>query len=137
MFLLIPEELVGTLLLFMLLGGGFAIMAGARRLGKTLIISAIAFPIISVVIFALLNDFFAAIPPGLVAPIAFVLMATLYLGVGWMIIKAIFGQKAVDHAKGEILADGARAGFRLLFSKVGAVTVFVLLTLAYVSFGRP
>ena len=132
LFLLIPEELVGTLLLFMLIAGGFAFIVGARRAGKALVISAIAFPFISVIVSALFNDFFAALPPALVMPVAFVVMAVLYVSIGWMIIKGIFGQKAVDHAKGELLADGVRASFRLMFSKFGAIAIFLLLLLVYI-----
>lgn len=119
LFLLVPEELVGTLLLFMLVAGGFAFIIDARRVGKALVISAIAFPFISVIVSALFNDFFAALPPGLVVPVAFLIMAILYIAIGWMIIKGIFGQRAVDHAKGELLADGVRFVLRSAFSKAG------------------
>lgn len=137
LFLVVPQELVGIFLLFMLVGGGLAIIVGARRVGKALVISAITFPIASVVVSALLNDFFAALPANLVAPIAFLLMAVLYIGLGWMIIKAIFGQRAVDHAKGELLADGARAGFRFLFSRMGLLTVAILVVAGYIGFAQP
>ena len=132
LFLFIPEELVGTLLLFMLIAGGLAFIVGARRVGKALVVSAIAFPLISVIVSALFNDFFAALPPSLVIPVAFLIMAILYVAIGWMIIKAIFGQKAVDHAKGELLADGVRASFRLMFSKFGVITILLLLLLVYI-----
>lgn len=131
LFLLVPEELIGTLLLFMLVAGGFAFIVGARRVGKALVISAIAFPFITVIVSALFNDFFAALPPGLVMPVAFLIMALLYVAIGWMIIKGIFGQRAVDHAKGELLADGARAALRFMFSKVGAITAFLMLLFVY------
>ena len=137
LFLLIPEELVGTLLLFMLVAGGLAFIVGARRIGKALVISAIAFPFISVVVSALMNDFFASLPPDLVMPIAFLVMMALYIAIGWMIIKSIFGQKAVDHAKGELLADGARAAFRFFFSKVGILTITLVIALSYLSFSSP
>ncbi len=132
LFLLVPEELVGTLLLFMLVAGGFAFIIGARKAGKALVVSAIAFPFISVIVSALFNDFFAALPPSLVMPVAFLVLAVLYVSIGWMIIKAIFGQKAVDHAKGELLADAARASFRLMFSKFGVITILLLLALVYI-----
>ena len=107
LFLLMPEELVGILLLVMLVAGGFAFIIGARRVGKALVVSAIACPSISVIVSALFNDFFAALPPALVLPVAFLVMAVQYVSIGWMIIMAISGQRAVDHAKGELLADGA------------------------------
>lgn len=132
LFLLVPEELVGTLLLFMLVAGGFAFIVGARRVGKALVISAIAFPFISVIVSALFNDFFAALPPGLVVPVAFLIMAILYVAIGWMIIKGIFGQRAIDHAKGELLADGARAGLRMIFSRIGLITLLLLLSTIYI-----
>lgn len=133
LFLLVPEELVGTLLLFMLITGGFAFIIGARKAGKALVVSAIAFPFISVIVSALFNDFFAALPPSLVVPVAFLLMAVLYVSIGWMIIKGIFGQKAVDHAKGELLADGVRAAFRFIFSLKGLVLIACLVALAYLA----
>lgn len=131
LFLLVPEELVGTLLLFMLVSAGFAFIVGARRLGKVLAISAIAFPFISVIVSALFNDFFAALPPALVIPVAFFIMAILYIMLGWMIIKGVFGQRAVDHAKGELLADGARLAFRALFSRIGLIVLLVFVAMAY------
>jgi hypothetical protein len=130
LFLLVPEELVGSLLLFMLIAGGFAFIVGARRAGKVLVVSAIAFPFISVIVSALFNDFFATLPPSLVLPVAFLVMAVLYVSTGWMILKGIFGQKAVDHAKGELLADGVRAALRLVFSKTGLVLFACLVGLA-------
>jgi len=136
LFMLVPEELVGTLLLFMLIAGGFAFIIGARKAGKALVVSAIAFPFISVIVSALFNDFFAALPPSLVLPVAFLLMAVLYVSIGWMIIKGIFGQKAVDHAKGELLADGARAALKLMFSKFGLVCLIILVVLGYIGTTR-
>lgn len=133
LFLLVPEELVGTLLLFMLIAGGFAFIVGARRAGKALVVSAIAFPFISVIVSALFNDFFEALPPSLMMPVALLLMAVLYVSIGWMIIKATFGQKAVDHAKGELLADGVRAALRLMFSKVGLVSLIILTGIGYLA----
>lgn len=133
LFLLIPEELVGTLLLFMLVAGGLAFIVGARRIGKALVISAIAFPFISVVVSALMNDFFASLPPDLVMPIALLVMVALYIAIGWMIIKAIFGQKAVDHAKGELLADGAKALIRLSFSKWGLLALLSAFILVWIT----
>jgi hypothetical protein len=134
LFLLVPEKMVGTLLLLMLMGAGLSMVVGARRVGTALFISAITFPIVGVLVTAILTDFFLALPEAIVLPAAFLMMAFLYLLAGWMIIKGIFGQKAMDHAKGEILADGARSGFRLLFSKVGVLTVVALLALAYSNF---
>ena len=136
LFLLVPERFVGVLLLFMLVGGGLALIVGARRLGKTLVISAIAFPLISVIASALFDEFFAALPEWMIIPFAFVIMAILYVSIGWLIIKGIFGQKAVDHAKGELLADGVRKGVGLLFSKAGILIVFGILTVAYFNFSR-
>lgn len=131
LFLFVPEELVGTLLLFMLVAAGFAFIVGARRVGKALAISAIAFPFISVIVSALFNDFFAALPPALVMPVAFLIMAILYSTIGWMIIKGIFGQRAVDHAKGELLADGARLALRALFSRIGLIMLLIFGAMAY------
>ena len=136
LFLLVPERLVGALLLFMLVGGGMAFIVGARRIGKTLVISAIAFPFISVIASALFNEFFAALPEWMIIPAAFVIMVILYVSIGWMIIKGIFGQKAVDHAKGELLADGVRKGFGLLFSKAGILIVLGILTVTYLNFSH-
>ena len=136
LFLLVPEELVGTLLLFMLVAGGLAFIVGARRAGKALVISAIAFPLISVIVSALFNDFFAALPPALVVPVAFLIMAILYVAIGWMIIKAIFGQRAVDHAKGELLADGVRASLRFLFSRIGFASLLILSIVTYIGFAH-
>lgn len=136
LFLLVPERMVGVLLLFMLAAGGLAFIAGARRIGKTLVISAIAFPLIGVIVSALFNELFTALPEWLVIPVAFVIMAILYVSIGWMIIRTIFGQKAVDHAKGELLADGVRKASGLLFSKAGILIVLGILSVTYFNFSH-
>lgn len=134
LFLLIPEKLVGVLVETMLVVGALALIVGARKAGQALVISAIAFPLVGVFASFLFEVFFAALPEWMVMPIAFLIMMLLYLSVGWMIIKAIFGQRAVDHAKGELLADGVRKASSLLFSKAGMLSVFAILTLSYIAF---
>lgn len=136
LFLLVPEELVGVLLVGMLVAGGFAIMLGARKVGKALVIGAIAFPFISLIATALFNDLFASLPEWLVMPVAFLIMLILYLSAGWIVIKALFGQKAVDEAKGHLLADGVKSTAKMLFSHTGMMVVTGLLVISYVNFAH-
>lgn len=137
LFMFVPEKLVGTLLLLMLSAGGIALIVGAQRAGKALIITAISFPIISVIVSAMFNSFFDALPPVLVAPVAFLIMLAIYASVGWIIVKSIFGQEAVNHFKGELLFAGFRRFCGLLFTRVGMVLTGALLVILYVSIAMP
>lgn len=131
LLMLVPKELLGPALLMLIVGGGLAIIVGARKLGQALIVTAIAFPLIGVVSAGVINSLLAALPPALAGVARFLAAAVIFLAVGWMIIKWIFGQSAIDQAKGELLADAVRGFFRLLFSRTGLLTTLVLAMLIY------
>lgn len=117
LLMIFPEELLGVLLAGMLVAGGLLMVVGVRRMGGALVALAIAMPFISVGVEALFNDFFAALPEDYVQPVAWAIMAIAYAAVGLAFLRLLVGQKAVDDAKGQLLADAVRWCFRMLFSR--------------------
>jgi hypothetical protein len=115
LLMLIPEQALGPLLLLMLVGGGLLITVGARRAGGALVTLAIAIPFITVVVEALFNDLFAALPEGLVQPVAWLIMLVFYAVLGFMLLKLVVGQKAIDQAKGQLIADATKGLLKLMF----------------------
>lgn len=132
---LVPKELLGSVLLLMMMAGGLAIVVGARKIGQALVISAIAFPVVGVISAALLNTIFGALPPELARMARAVAAVLVFAALAWMIIKWIFGEEAVNQAKGELLADAIRGIFRFMFSRAGLAIAFGLVLLAYVRAG--
>jgi hypothetical protein len=133
LFMFMPEKYVGVMLLAMIVAGGFCYIVGLRQQGQTLVMTAIAFPIITVIISALMNDSFAIMPEWMVTPVAFLIMAVIYLAVAWIIVKAVLGQRVIDHIKAELVLGAIRSGTRLMFSKVGLVILTVVLAFSYMS----
>lgn len=129
--MIIPAELMGLLVLGMLVCGGLAIMVGARKLGKKLVIGAIALPFIMVLVEALMSDLFAAMPEVLVMPVAFMITVLVWIMLAWAVMQLVFGQNALDNARGILLADAIRAGVRPVLSRplvvIGALVVAYLL----------
>jgi len=115
LMMLLPEEAMGTVLVLMIVGGGLLIVVGARKIGGTLVGLAIAMPFISVVIEAVMNEFFYALPENLVQPVAFFIMALVYAALGYALLKLLLGQEAIDQAKGQLLADAVKGLLRLMF----------------------
>lgn len=136
LFLLIPESLFGPMLLCMLVAGGLALILGFGKLGKGLIFTAIALPLVSFVFEAILNEMFMALPGWLVTPVAILLMLTVYLMIGWALIKIVFGQKAIQEAKGRLLADAIKSVMRRIFTRGGVVAVGSVFMLLYLSVGQ-
>jgi hypothetical protein len=129
--LIIPPELFGLIVVGMLVFGGLAITVGARKLGKGLVMGAIALPFVMFIVEALMNDLFAAMPDVLVMPVAFLITVTVWVMLGWAVLRFIFGQAALDNARGILLADALRAGARPLLSRplllIGGLFVAYLL----------
>ena len=133
LLMLVPPELMGVLIMSLWVAGGFAFIVGARRTGGALVTVAIAIPLITVIVEALIGEAFALLPDALVMPVAFLITLALWLTVGWMLVKLVFGQRAVDEAKGHLLADALKAILRTLFRHPAILIASVfLLYLAWV-----
>lgn len=115
LIMVLPEESLGLMIAGMLVVGGLLIAAGARRPGTALVVGAIAIPFVSVLVEAVLNDFFELLPPGLVQPIASMIMLWVYIAIAMAMVRLVFGDKAVEEAKGILLADAAKQIFKFLF----------------------
>jgi hypothetical protein len=115
--LIIPSELFGLIVVGMLICGGLAITVGARKLGKGLVMGAIALPFVMFIVEALMNDLFAAMPDALVMPVAFLITVTVWVMLGWAVLRFVFGQAVLDNARGILLADALRASARPLLSR--------------------
>jgi hypothetical protein len=127
--MIIPPELFGLIVVGMLICGGLAITVGARKLGKGLVLGAIALPFVMFIVEALMNDLFAAMPEALIMPVAFLITVTAWIMLGWAIMRMVFGQAVLRNAGGIILADTIRGGARLLFSR--PIVVIGALVFAY------
>ena len=92
LLMLIPEAAMGPVILFLFIAGGLALIVGARRAGKALIITAIALPIMSFLFERLMDILFANLPDALVLPVAWATMVATGLMVVWAIIRLIFGE---------------------------------------------
>lgn len=115
LLMILPEAAIAPLLVLLLVGGGLLITAGARRTGGTMVTLAIAIPFIMVIVGALFNDFFAALPEALVQPIAWLIMGAFYAVLGLILLKLVVGQKAIDAAKGRLLAVAIKWPTKLIF----------------------
>jgi hypothetical protein len=115
--MIIPPELFGLIVVGMLICGGLAITVGARKLGKGLVLGAIALPFVMFIVEALMNDLFAAIPEALIMPVAFLITVTAWIMLGLALLRLVFGQAVLSNAGGIILAETIRGGARLLFSR--------------------
>lgn len=124
--MVMPESLLGAALIGMFISSGFAFIIGARRAGKSLLIAAIATPIMMFVVDAVFNELFAALQPELIMPIAYVIVIICWIAVGYGLILGIFGQRAVDHAKGQLLYDLMKRVFHLIFSRMGLIALSIL-----------
>jgi len=131
LLLVIPEPLLGPLLVCLIMAGGLAMILGFRRQGAALVLMAIAIPIVSMLIEALMNDLFAAMPGWLVTPVAMLILLIVYAMIGWGLIKMLFGQRAVDEAKGHLLADAVRWLLRKTFTRYGLATLGALFLFHY------
>lgn len=115
--MIIPAEMMGLLVTGMLICGGLAIVIGARKLGSKLVIGAIALPFIMLLIEALMDDLFAAMPDFLIMPLSFLITILVWILLGWAMLRLMFGQAVLDNARGILLADAIRAGARPVLSR--------------------
>lgn len=132
LLMFLPEALLGPLLVGLIVVGGLAMVLGFRRQGLALVVAAVAFPFVAVLVEATLNEVFAAIHPALVVPASMLLMLVVFLAMGGALIKAVFGQRAVDEAKGHLLADACRWTLRRIFSPRGLLLSAGVFGLLYV-----
>lgn len=114
LLMVVPPELLGLLVFAMIVLGGLMLVVGARQRGLALVGLAVAIPFISVVVEALMNDVFTMVPDALVLPLAWLIMGVAYVMLLAAFVKLVFGEKAVDHAKGELLASALKGVLRLL-----------------------
>ena len=131
--MLIPAQLLGLAMLTMLVGGGLAMILGARRTGQALVLTAIALPFVRVLVQALTNSLSDAMPEWLVTPAAMLFMLVSCLMVGWALIKLVFGHKAVEEAKGHLLADALKGLLRMMFTRAGLVATGGAFVLLYIN----
>lgn len=115
LLMLVPPELLGLVVAAMVVAGGLMIVVGSRQRGSALVGLAIAIPFISVIVEALMNDVFTMVPDALVLPLAWLIMGAAYVMLLAGLVTMVFGQKAVDHAKGELLASALKGVLRVLF----------------------
>lgn len=132
LLILVPMEYLGLMMAFMLVIGGMLIIMGAVVKGKVLIFTAIAIPFISVIVQVLMNAFFASLPEALIMPVAWFIMFVAYAIGAMVVVRLLFGDKAVEHAKGQLLADAVKWMLKLLFRwPVMLVWVGALMFLAF------
>jgi Na+/phosphate symporter len=105
---LVPDELIGIVLVLLIMLGGFCMMVGAKKTAMTLIIMAISFPIISTFIEIIFSDLFAMLPEAYIKPASWIVMGVCYLMMFGVLMRTFFGEKAWDQAKGELLADAIK-----------------------------
>ena len=70
-----------------------------------------------------MNELFVAVPGWSVTPVAMLLMLILYLMIGWALIKMVFGQRAIDEAKGHLLAEAVKGLLRMTLTRTGGLAV--------------
>jgi hypothetical protein len=114
---LIPHEALGGFLMIMIVLGGICIMFGATRQGKTLIGTAIAVPLVTVVVEALCNELFAVLPLWAVKVVAWLILILTYLAVFASVMRLLLGKEAWDNAKGNMASDAMKGVFKVAFSK--------------------
>ena len=114
LLMVVPPELLGLLVAAMIVVGGILLVIGARQRGLALVALAVAIPFISVVVEALMNDVFTSVPDALVLPLAWLIMGVAYVVLLVALVRMVFGEKAVDHAKGELLTWMLKGLLRLL-----------------------
>lgn len=115
--MIMPAEMLGLLIIGMLVCGGLAVTVGARKLGKSLVIGAIALPFIMLLVEVLMNDLFAIMPDFMIMPVAFLITVLAWLMLAWALLRLMVGQAALDNARGALLADGIKAVMRPLLSR--------------------
>lgn len=114
--MLVPHELLGSVLLLFLVLGGLLRVVGAKRLSTGLIVTAIAVPFVTVVVEALFNELFAVLPPQLVQVAAWLVLILVYLFIFGALMSIVFGQRVWDEAKGHLLADAIKGTLKIALS---------------------
>lgn len=114
--LLVPHEALGAVLVLFLILGGMCRIVGARRASTILIATAIAVPFVTVVIEAIFNELFAILPPSLVKPAAWFVIAVVYIIIFGALMSSLFGERTWEHAKGQLLADSIQGLLRIALS---------------------
>jgi hypothetical protein len=112
----LPEDAIVPMLVLLLTIGGLCIVVGARRVGFGLVATAVTFPLISALVEALFNDFFASLPAQLITPVAWAIMLIAYLLAFGAIMVFVLGEKGWSRTKSNLATDAIEGVFRLAFS---------------------
>ena len=115
LLMLVPESMMGALLVLLLVVGGLLVTMGQRKSGSALVATAISFPVVMLVLNVLFDSVFAAVPVWLMQPLAVLLTVAFYLTFVSMMVKMLVGSRAYDEAKGRLLADAIKALLRVAF----------------------
>ncbi|MBK6744830.1 MAG: hypothetical protein IPG66_18495 [Hydrogenophilales bacterium] len=115
--LFFPSELIAYASVLAIMVGGACMIVGARKAAMSLIIFGISLPFVVALTEAVFNDFFAMLPEAYIKPVSWLIMGVTYLLMFGVLMKSLFGEKAWDQAKGELLADAIKGLFKLAFSK--------------------
>jgi hypothetical protein len=114
--MLVPQEALGGVLLLFLVSGGICFIVGARKAGTGLIATAIAVPLVTVLVEAVFNEAFAVLPPRLAQIAAWIVLIIVYVAIFGALMSFLFGQKAWDGAKGNLLAGAIKGILRIAVS---------------------
>ena len=113
--MLVPYEVLGSVLLLFLVLGGLCMIVGAKKAAYGLIATAVAVPFVSVVVEAIFTGLFSFMPPWMVQVTAWLILILIYIAIFAGLMSLLFGQRAWDHAKGHLLADAIKALARMAF----------------------
>lgn len=114
LILFMPPELV----IFMIVGAGLAMIAGARRLASTLLGVAVAIIVLPV----LLAPLFDALPGWLLV----MLLVVLVLGLLRGLFEMTLGKHSTDHMVGILAADVVRAALLAPFRLAGRLARWLI-----------
>lgn len=109
--LFLPDELI----ILLIVGGGFAMIFGARRLGGSLIVLAIALAVLP----GILAPLFDMLPGYLLVTLLLIFFVSIvFSGLRWL-SSLIIGNRATEHMVGSLAADVVRAAFLGTFRLCG------------------
>jgi hypothetical protein len=114
--MLVPEAALGTVLLLFMTLGGLCLVIGAKRQAIWLIATAIAIPLVTVLVEALFGELFAVMPPALVRVVAWLVLILTYLFILGALMGFLFGEHVWSDAKGHLLADAIKGILRIAVS---------------------
>lgn len=127
MHLLIPEELIVSVALLMIVAGGFAVMIGALRAGRSLLLGGLALPVFYLVATAIKGALLTSLPSMAVKPLSFILFLLCVLAAIWKALGWLLGKDALSQALGSLLADAIKCLFRAMRRRTGILLMLLLM----------